>query len=132
MILEGFTDISHALRPAIYALVAKGVVIYIGKSKKPISRINNHRMVWSTKRSGKNSWIADTLGIPGVLFDEVHICPCHPDQLDELERRMIARYSPRFNTKLRDPSKLPQVMFYKGLEFSLVPTLPQGEPIRRI
>jgi hypothetical protein len=33
----------------------------------------------------------------GVLFDEVHILPCHPDRIAETEAEMIRRYRPRYN-----------------------------------
>lgn len=132
MELEGFHNVSPILRAAVYALVARGVVVYIGKSKKPLSRIDAHRKVWSSKRSGRHSWIADTLGIPGIMFDEIHIRPCLLEDLDTLEREMVIRYSPRFNTKLKPARRLPEVMFYNGVEVSLIPRLPAGESIRRI
>jgi len=132
MELQGFVNISPILKASVYALCARGVVIYIGKSKTPLSRIDAHRKVWSSKRQSKHSWLADTLGIPGIMFDEVHICPCPPDQLDELEREMIRRYSPKFNTKLKDPRKLPEVLFYNGEAISLVPSRVPLESVRRI
>ena len=106
MQLEGFTDVSGVLRGGVYALCAKGVVIYVGKSKAMIARINSHRRAWIDKRKGQSGWIADMLGIPGLLFDEIHVRPCPPHALDALEREMIDKYKPRYNTQLKTSQKI--------------------------
>ncbi len=120
MDLEGFSDATDILRAGVYALVKANTVIYIGKSKRMLSRIDQHRRVYTERRRGA-SWLADQLGLPGILFDEVHICPCRLDQLDELERKMITKYQPRYNTKLRTPGRLPEVMNIRGVSINLAP-----------
>ena len=97
MQLEGFTNISEALRCGIYALVMKGKVIYIGKSKCMLVRIYSHRNAKS-KKGSLPSWFP----IKGIAFDEVHVQPCHPDMLDKLEFDMINLYKPRLNTNLKN------------------------------
>lgn len=104
MQLEGFSDASAILRSGVYALVAKGRVIYVGKSKSMIARINSHRSIWAAKRRGRK--VADWLPIPGLLFDEIHIRPCHVDRIDALEREMIDRYKPRYNINLQTGEKI--------------------------
>lgn len=101
--LEGFLEISPVLKAGVYALVAKGVVIYIGKSKTLYSRIYTHRQNWSRARSGKlpPAWMT----VRGFLFDQVFIRPCHVDRLDELEAEMINKYKPRYNVNLKTPGR---------------------------
>lgn len=107
MQLEDFADCSQVLRSGVYALCAKGRVIYIGKSKSMIGRINTHRRAWIDKRKTKSegSWIANALGIPGLMFDEIHIRPAPLHDLDRLEREMIDKYKPHYNVQLQTSSK---------------------------
>ncbi|MDE2107471.1 MAG: GIY-YIG nuclease family protein, partial [Patescibacteria group bacterium] len=74
---------------------------YVGKSKAMIARINTHRRAWIDRRQGRDAWITDTLGIPGLRFDEIHIRPCPPHLLDAVEREMIDKYKPRYNKLLQ-------------------------------
>lgn len=131
MQLSGFTDISDSLRPGVYALCAKGVVIYVGKSKKMLGRINAHRTAWADKRKGKaESWIADRLGIPGLLFDQVWVRPCRLDELDRLESEMINLYKPRYNVQLKTAQKVsvPSTLLINGIS---IPLCAKPAPIER-
>lgn len=133
MSLEGFTDVSVSLRGGVYALCAKGKVIYIGKSKSMLSRIVSHKNAWTDKRKGKESWITNSLGIPGLFFDEVHVRYCHPDAIDALEAEMINLYKPRYNIQLKTTQKaaLPAVLTINGVVLSLAQPKPKPEFIRR-
>lgn len=95
--LEGFVNVSAMLKPGVYALVKDNVVVYVGQSKKPLSRIEAHRSLWGRKKAP--GW----LPIRGILFDEVHVMPCRHEQLDEVERALIDLYKPKFNVKLKSP-----------------------------
>lgn len=119
MQLEGFTNASDVLRSGVYALCAKGVVIYVGKSKAMLARINSHRSIWAAKRKGRT--VPDWLPIPGLLFDEVHIQPCRLDQIDRLEREMIDRYKPRYNVQLKSSqkSRAPVSLVLNGIALQL-------------
>ncbi len=98
--LEGFVDTTVVLRPGVYALVHSGIVVYIGQSKKPLSRIEAHRSLWGRKqRSPAPGW----LPIKAILFDEVHVLPCRVEDLDQLERALIELYKPKYNVKLKSP-----------------------------
>lgn len=90
MQLQGFTDVSAILRQGVYALTLNGVVVYIGQAKCPLIRCATHRNQRGKKRV---PWIT----AEGVLFDSVHVLPCHPDLIDEAERQLIAHYRPRYN-----------------------------------
>lgn len=107
MELLGFVEVSEVLRCGVYALVHKGQVVYVGKSKTMLGRLYTHRQQWLAKRRKKEdqAWWIRT---PGIDYDEVHVQPCHPDRLDGLERDMINRYKPRFNQLLKDDSKITQ------------------------
>jgi len=97
-VLEGFIDVSAALKPGVYALVREGVVVYIGQSKKPLARIEAHRSLWGRKKPP--GW----LPIRGILFDEVHVLPCRVEDLDRLEAALIDLYKPKYNVKLKSPA----------------------------
>lgn len=131
MELEGFYDVSEILRAGVYALVKNGRVIYVGKSKRMLTRLDQHRRAYSAKRQKGLNWIVENLGIPGLLFDEVHVLPCLVDDLDRLEAEMIDRYQPQYNTKLRTPGRLPAVMLIAGINVPLVPRNPQPALTRR-
>ncbi len=98
--LEGFVNTSVMLKPGVYALVREGVVVYVGQSKKPLSRIEAHRSLWGRRqRSPAPGW----LPIKAILFDEVHVLPCRIEDLDIVERAMIDLYKPKYNLKLKSP-----------------------------
>lgn len=104
--LEGFVNVTAALRPGVYALLYHGVVVYIGKSSKaPVDRIYAHRSLRARKAP---AW----LPIKGMLFDEVHILPCHPDRLDEVEHALIELYKPKYNVKLKTPTPVELTAFF--------------------
>lgn len=96
MILEGFIDVSQSLKCGVYALVSQGQVVYVGKSKCMLVRIYSHRNA-KNKKGTLPSWFP----VKGIAFDEIHIHPCHIDQLDALENKMINRFKPKFNTLLK-------------------------------
>lgn len=99
--LEGFVNVSPMLRPGVYALLKDGVVVYIGQSKKPLSRVEAHRSLWGrTQRNKAPGW----LPIKAILFDEVHVLPCRVEDLDQIERAMIDLYKPKYNIKLKAPT----------------------------
>jgi len=94
--LQGFADVSAVLGQGIYALVAQGKVVYIGKAKQMLARVYTHR---SNARKRSPAWLSDLA--KGIVFDEVHVMPCHPDQIDDLEHALINFYKPRYNLSLK-------------------------------
>lgn len=96
--LEGFINASALLKPGIYALLKEGVVVYIGQSVRPLSRIEAHRSLWGRKKPP--GW----LPIKAILFDEVHVLSCKVEDLDRLERALIDLYKPKYNVKLKTPN----------------------------
>lgn len=131
MQLDGFVNISEALKCGVYALVAKGEVVYVGQSKVMLTRIYSHRN--ANRKSGNlPSWFP----VKGITFDEVHVQPCHPDRLNELENQLINRYKPKFNKLLKThlPISTPFNLNVGGIALAINagahPTLPTIE--RRI
>lgn len=98
--LEGFVNTTAMLRPGVYALVHAGVVVYVGQSVKPLSRVEAHRSLWGRAQRNK---VPGWLPIKAILFDEVHVMPCRVEQLDEVERALIDLYKPKYNLKLKTP-----------------------------
>lgn len=104
MRLEGFTDISACLGPGVYALVKRGVVIYVGRSKSVYQRVYAHRTTASRAARGKA--IPTWLPIKGFVFDEVWVRPCRVEELDALEAEMINVFKPRYNESLKNALKV--------------------------
>lgn len=125
MKLEGFHDTSDLLKGGVYALVYRREVVYVGKAKRMLNRVYAHLSIWAAKRKGK---VPTWLPVDGIYFDEVHIRPCHPDDIDRIEREMIARYKPRLNTRLmsKEPLTAPFSISVKGITvaFNTKPTFP--------
>lgn len=96
MELQGFSDVTAVLKQGIYALVAGGRVVYIGKAKAMLVRVYNHR---SNARKHSPVWLSDLA--KGIVFDEVHVRPCHPDEIDDLEHALINFYKPRYNIQFK-------------------------------
>ncbi len=96
--LEEFVDVSVMLRCGVYLLCHRGTVVYVGKSQVMLGRVYNHRVAW-----GRKSRKPLTAAIParGILFDQILVRPCRSDEVDDLEARLIAELSPRYNTQLK-------------------------------
>lgn len=98
--LEGFIDVSAVLSAGIYALVREGVVVYIGQSKRMLTRVSSHKSNWG--RKNQPTWLPAS--VRGVLFDEVHVLPCRVEDLNRLEAALIDLYKPRLNRALKAPT----------------------------
>lgn len=96
MQLQGFDNATAMLKMGIYALVSNGRVVYIGKAKAMLSRVYTHR---TNARKRSPAWLSDLH--KGIVFDEVHIRPTHPDEIDDLEHALINFYKPRYNIQLK-------------------------------
>lgn len=128
MNLPGFNDASTILQSGVYALVYRGAVVYIGKSKSMIVRVSTHR---SNARRKIPSWLPPSA--KGIVFDEVHIQPCHPDVIDDLEYAMINLYKPKFNELLKHNghSRAPFTLRCGGVDVAFNQPRPQSEPFER-
>jgi excinuclease UvrABC nuclease subunit len=92
-------EVSAILGAGVYALVRDGVVVYVGQSKRMLSRISAHKSNWGRRTP---SWLPASCR--GILFDEVHVMPCRVEDLDRLEQRLINLWKPRYNVQLKAPT----------------------------
>lgn len=124
--LPGFVGVGEILKSGVYALLWRGQVVYIGKSKSMLIRIYTHR---SNSRGKVPSW----LPVKGITFDDVHIRPCHVDLLDELEYEMINLFKPRYNTQLKTPgpARPPTTLTINGVTLHLNQTTRPAPQIER-
>src|SRR6185437_576305 len=125
-----FQDFSALLGPGVYALVKRGVVIYVGKSRALYLRLYAHRNVARAAAKGKP--IPTWLPIKGFVFDQVFVRPCALADLDRLEAEMIELYKPRYNESLKTrlPIRAAIPLTINGHTITLNPAQPKIE--RRI
>jgi hypothetical protein len=97
---EGFVNISPLLHCAVYALVYRRVVVYIGQSKTPSERIRTH--IRQRKGGVKKSGLYSNRITVGFKFDEVWLRPCMLSELDNVEIAMIKKFQPKYNVKHKD------------------------------
>lgn len=93
---EGFVDISFTLHCAVYALVRRGEVVYVGQSKKPLTRLYSHAQGRGKLESWRAGYVKRKVGF---AFDSIWLRPCMLAELDTLEESMIKKYQPKHNTK---------------------------------
>lgn len=96
--LAGFVDVSAMLSGGVYALVHRGNVVYVGKSKVMLGRVYSHRVAWGKKAVRPNGLKPQK----GILFDAIWVRPCPLAEVDALEYEMINLYKPRYNSLLRN------------------------------
>lgn len=132
MMLEDFVDVSVLLGPGVYALVRRGVVIYVGKSKSVYQRVYAHRT--TAQRAARGKPIPTWLPIKGFVFDQVFVRPCALADLDACEAEMIERYKPRFNESLKSALKItaPVSLRVGAFTIPLNKAPGGGEGLRRI
>lgn len=123
---DGFIKISQVLHCAVYALVKKGEVVYIGKSKKPLQRIATHNDGRKVKASITPAGIPT---VPRISFDDVWILGCMLGQLDTLERTMIKKYRPKYN-HYHNPDKQGPVVIPEDIRALLATLAPELPPSR--
>lgn len=103
--VDGFIDATAMLRPCVYALLHHGRVVYIGQSKKPLTRVYAHRSLWGRK---KPRFITNSA--KGILFDEVWLKPCRVEDLERIEGDLILKYKPIYNERSGAYTKVPEEM----------------------
>lgn len=130
MTLDGFTDVSDVLTVGVYALVKRGTVIYVGKSKSLYQRIYAHRH--TANRAAKGKPIPSWLPIKGFVFDQIFVRTCRIEELDSLEAAMIETYKPRYNESLKSHVKVTQPVTLRIGAFALELNAKSVEPVRRI
>jgi excinuclease UvrABC nuclease subunit len=94
---DGFVEYSDLLTVAVYALVSKGKVVYIGQSAMPLVRIFQHKL-----KAGERIYRrTHGRGVERFAFDQIYIRTCTPRQVNELEKEMIVKHQPKYNILLK-------------------------------
>ncbi|SRR6266478_1493685 len=101
---EGTISFYSLMHCGVYALVRRGEIVYIGKSRKLWVRLYNH-----CNNRGKVVYLPEGClrQNKGISFDDIWVWPCMLGQLDTLEVHLIQKYVPRYNVKDKPMPVLP-------------------------
>jgi len=102
-------NITKLMHCGVYALVRKGVVVYVGKSKQPLMRIFRHvsnrgKPLGQKMFGGYTSPAQDG---KGIVFDTIWFLPCMLGQMGTLEVRFIKMFMPKHNV-MHNPDLRPK------------------------
>jgi excinuclease UvrABC nuclease subunit len=104
--IDRFTDGTALLRAGVYALLWRGLIVYVGQSKCLLARVAAHRSNMGRKGPAP-AWAPPSMR--RMQFDEFQYLTCAPDDLDDIEVEMINRYRPRYNVHHKSPSDVPML-----------------------
>ena len=119
--MMGFVNAGWLLQPCVYLLMWRGDVVYVGQSRKPLSRLYTHASAARGIARGRRAagWLADK----AIRFDDVWIQPLAAADLNEVEKSLIERYQPKHNKvhKLRtkERPKVPIELLVNGKQLVL-------------
>lgn len=121
---DGFVSHKVLLHCAVYALVRRGIVVYVGQSKTMYKRIYQHCM---TRRKSQtlNAMYGPSIH-KGMAFDDIWIRPCMLGELDRLEVEMIRKYQPKYNVRMKE---IPPQLDISELLKAIVPIRENGPPV---
>lgn len=127
--MEGsdFSDVTALLGPGVYVLTRFGRVVYVGQSRKLLTRLYSHKNVLERHLKGKPLLRRWGQKLPQVIhFDAVWIRPCKIEELAALEAHYISRWLPQYNRAVPKGAKLAIDLAELGLApvASLVPAQP--------
>ena len=115
---EGFVDFSALMHCAVYMLLRRGVVVYVGQSKALGERLLTHMRGRKRGQINKRNYFGANQMVSGFIFDEIWIRPCMMNELDALEVAMIRKYQPKYNTLHKEP---PPPIDVSALLYQLMP-----------
>lgn len=107
-----FLDVSKLMHCGCYALLKKGEVVYVGKSKKPLWRLTRHFANQNREMPNGREYFSSGGGGPtlngrGIKFDGIRFYPCMLGQLDVIEGALIKKFLPKYNTRGMPPQPIP-------------------------
>jgi len=108
-----YLDISKLMHCGVYALMRKGEIVYVGKSKSPLGRLHSHiKNRGCEMPGGRRTWggagsTGPTHNGRGINFDGILFYPCMLGQLDVIEAVLIREHLPRYNTRGMPPKPIP-------------------------
>jgi hypothetical protein len=88
-------DAAALLGPCVYALTLRGEIVYVGQSRKALSRLYTHASTYQAKLKGRPQlpWRARQ----ARKFDGILLWPCPIVMLSAMEKDLIAHYRPKHN-----------------------------------
>lgn len=95
--MDGFTRAGVVLGCGVYALVAKGEVVYVGRARRVAQRVAQHLYTWQRFVEGKG--LASS-GSVVIKFDDLWVYPCAWAELAAVEEAMIIKHAPRHNIRM--------------------------------
>lgn len=127
---DGFADFTVLMHCAVYVLVRRGIVVYVGQSKSAGERLQSHVRL-RKKSTVKRTGLYGNRMIAGIQFDQIWVRRCMLGELDSIEREMIRKYQPKYNQQ-HNPVRQPPPIELGELLRSLIVAVPNPEPpIRR-
>jgi|SRR5271154_451708 len=123
MDLTGFNRLGSIFSSGVYALVYRGTVVYVGKSKEPLSRIYSHKNAWKRYRKGLRPSLNSNA--KAIHFDDVWLLNCAVDDMDRIEKELIGTYAPKYNVH---HNRGKETFDIKALVATLVPTKTGAHP----
>lgn len=125
---EGTISFYSLMHCGVYALVRRGEIVYIGKSRKLWIRLYNH-----CNNRGKVVYLPEGClrQNKGINFDDIWIWPCMLGQMDSLEVHLIHKYEPRYNVRgkpnpvISIPSEMKELLKH----MIVISDLPPPEPM---
>lgn len=97
--LGSFQQVGGLLRAGVYVLLYRREVVYVGKSTLLLTRLYQHRNNYQRVNRGRRGGPL-MAGAKAILFDDIRVFPCAREDLDRIEREMIAKFRPEHNTQL--------------------------------
>ena len=89
-------DVSVLLRSGVYILSWRGRVVYVGQAKELLTRIYTHRCLRRQQIAGRK--MTEKTRLRPIMFDKVEVIPLALSDLGRVERELIAKYRPEYNT----------------------------------
>ena len=96
MLPNGVLSFKALMHCGVYALVRKGEIVYVGKTKKLWIRLYAH---CNGRAKLPPMPVGYTTQKKGIQFDDIWVWPCMWGQLDSLEVCLIQKYDPKYNVK---------------------------------
>jgi excinuclease UvrABC nuclease subunit len=104
-------------------LLARGKVVYVGQSRKPLTRLYSH--VSASSRRGKGRSLPKWLAKHAMVFDGVRVVPCKVEELTDLEAKLIHEHRPRYNIRV-PTTRITEPIDIRVNGFTLTMNKPRG------
>lgn len=94
--------VDPVLGAGVYALLWYEEVVYVGKAKRVLHRLYQHRCHYERARQGRRL----PANAKAIRFNAVGVISCKEVDLDWIERAMIEKYRPKYNVRMVPQGKV--------------------------